>query len=435
VRSKEHLSDAMVRNLTWSKAVKKIEKRHKERSEQRRLENARRNREGEPDKPELPPLKKPVQVSFIDTIERGCALILVIGYGGSKTFRALRYVNGKPKSVKIGTYPPMTVKEARTKARDYFENPQKFAAQAAVGSFKEIAENWIKRHVEAHGLRSHYAIKRMLARYVYPKWKDRPFLEIRRRDVNDLLDYVADNHGRSQADAVLATIRGIMIFHQSRDENYVSPIVKGMRRNRAKPRDRILNDNEIRHVWKAADDCGTFGALVKVLLLTAQRREKVTTMMWDDIADGEWTIRVEQREKGTAGKINLPQIALDVINAQPRIAGNPYVFAGRGKTAFNSFAQRKDELDEKLPKMPPWVLHDLRRTARSLMSRAGVSSDHAERVLGHAIAGIEGIYDRFHYSDEKAEALKQLAHLIETIINPPKGNVVAMPRNRRKKAA
>ncbi len=87
---------------------------------------------------------------------------------------------------------------------------------------------------------------------------------------------------------------------------------------------------------------------------------------------------------------------------QPRIAGNPYVFAGRGSGPFNSFSQRKDELDQKLPAMPPWVIHDLRRTAKTLMARAGVRPDISERVLGHAIKGVEGVYDVHDYSDEKA---------------------------------
>ena len=78
--------------------------------------------------------------------------------------------------------------------------------------------------------------------------------------------------------------------------------------------------------------------------------------------------------------------------------------------------------------MPRWTLHDLRRTARSLMSRAGVSRDHAERVLGHRIAGVEGTYDRHSYVDEKAAVLDMLAKLIDQIINPPdKTNVVAFP--------
>ena len=78
--------------------------------------------------------------------------------------------------------------------------------------------------------------------------------------------------------------------------------------------------------------------------------------------------------------------------------------------------------------LPPWRIHDLRRTARSLMARADVRPDIAERVLGHAIPGVEGVYDRHQYSEQKADALKRLAALIETIINPPTDNVVAMAK-------
>src|SRR5262249_25521821 len=76
--------------------------------------------------------------------------------------------------------------------------------------------------------------------------------------------------------------------------------------------------------------------------------------------------------------------------------------------------------------MPAWVLHDLRRTARSLMSRAGVPADHAERVLGHVIPGVRGVYDRHSYADEKREALSRLAGLLELILKPPGNNVVPL---------
>jgi len=367
------------------------------------------------------------QATYIDTIQRGLALVLVVSYGGTKTFRVLTYRNGKPRSQKLGSYPQMTVKAAREKARQFFENPDRFAAQAAVGSFRDVAENWFKRHVEGSRLRSHVDIRRQLERYVYPRWRDRKFLEIRRRDVNDLLDFIADNHGRNQADAVLATVRHIMGWYQSRDENYTSPIVKGMRRSKPRARDRILNEAEIRQLWQACDEVnGTYGALIKIALLTAQRREKVAKMQWDDLADGEWTIRVEHRQKGTAGKLKLPAMALEVIERQHRIAGNPHVFAGRGKAAFNAFSQRKKELDEALPDLEPWVIHDLRRTARSLLSRAGVRPDIAERVMGHAIGGVEGIYDRHSYDAQKADALSRLADLLTGIIRPPNDKVVRL---------
>ena len=78
--------------------------------------------------------------------------------------------------------------------------------------------------------------------------------------------------------------------------------------------------------------------------------------------------------------------------------------------------------------MPKWTMHDLRRTARSLMSRAGITSHIAERVLGHTIKGVEGVYDQYGYDPEKAHALAALAALIERIANPPEdtGNVVTM---------
>jgi integrase len=123
-------------------------------------------------------------------------------------------------------------------------------------------------------------------------------------------------------------------------------------------------------------------------------------------------------------------MALAVVKAQPHIDGNPHVFAaGVGKGPFNSFSQRKAELDEKLADMPRWVLHDLRRTARSLMSRAWVRPDVAERVLGHAIAGVEGVYDRHSYFEEKSDALNRLAALVEIILSPDdKANVLPMLR-------
>ena len=237
--------------------------------------------------------------------------MLVVSYGGTKTFRMMTYVNGEAKSHKLGTYPALSLGEARKKAKDYYANPKKLAAETAAGSFKDVAENWFKRHVEGNNLRSQSDIRRQLEQYVYPKWKNRPFTEIERSDVIALIEHIADNHnkrknainrGRSQADAGSATIRNIMTWQQARDDHYRSPIVRGMKLDKRKPdqrqRDRVLDNNEIRLVWKATDDMGSFGALVKLALLTGQRREKLATMQWDDIQDGVWSIPSDEREKG-----------------------------------------------------------------------------------------------------------------------------------------
>ena len=119
-----------------------------------------------------------------------------------------------------------------------------------------------------------------------------------------------------------------------------------------------------------------------------------------DIEGDVWTIATEKREKGNAGALRLPPVALDIIAAQDEVVGNPYLFPGNERKRqhpksdrskpphFNGWSKSKPKFDKALPAdMPRWTIHDLRRTARSLMSRAGVSSEHAERVLGHVIGG------------------------------------------------
>jgi integrase len=250
-------------------------------------------------------------------------------------------------------------------------------------------------------------------------------------------------------------IRSLMNWQMTRSSKYSSPIIRGMKRSNGNGggRARIIgmpngpkgkaDDNEIRAFWNACEGAGMFGAYCQTLLLTGQRRTKVATMRWEDLVDGTWTIRSDDpREKNHAGVLKLPKILIEILQLQGqlRIADNPYVFPGKprgrrtpGPAPLRSFAENKAQLDAKLPDMPPWVLHDLRRTARSLMSRAGVSSEHAERVLGHSIRGVEGIYNRHEYTAEKADALERLAALVGTIVNPPADNVVTISGRGRKR--
>jgi hypothetical protein len=90
-------------------------------------------------------------------------------------------------------------------------------------------------------------------------------------------------------------------------------------------------------------------------------------------------------------------------------------YRDRDKRALDK--RLKAELERNGLALKPWVVHDLQRTARSLMSRAAVPRDHAERVLGHAMPGVEGVYDQYSYQTEKGEALAKLANLVAKIVN------------------
>lgn len=285
-----------------------------------------------------------------------------------------------------------------------------------------VAQNWLSRHVEKNKHRTAAEVRRVVERYILPHWRDKVFTEIRRSDIAKLLDAIEDKHGPSTADHVLSALRQIASWVQSRDDDYVPPFVRGMRRV---PKDqhhraRILTDDEIRKLWQATEDMAGAGAVLRIALLTAQRRSKVLKMRWQDLSpDGTWAVPTEAREKGAGGALKLPKVLLDLIKKQPKYAGSDRVFHVGNTTLFDANARVGD-----------WRVHDLRRTARSLMSRAGVQSEHAERVLGHAIDGVEGIYNRHSYDDEKAKALEKLAALIGRIVNPPTENVVALSGQR-----
>ena len=344
---------------------------------------------------------------------------------------------GKQVWATLGTAAELTIDQARGRAREVirrvkagepaFEPPKPKPESVAM-----VAENWLRRHVEKNKLRTADEIQRVIDRYILPYWADRNFVELRRSDIAALLDVIEDKHGARTADVVLATLHSIASWVQSRDDSYTPPFARGMRRvsKKQRERSRALNDDELRRVWEAAGKIERIGPLARLLLLTAQRREKLLTLRWDDIdAKGVWTIRTEEREKGNAGALQLPKIALDIIQAQPRFDGNPYVFAGKGSRPWLVASKLKHQLDAQSG-VTGWRLHDLRRTARSLISRAGVLSEHGERVLGHAIGGVEGIYDRHSYDAEKAEALRKLAALIERIVTPRTENVVALEHAR-----
>ena len=332
----------------------------------------------------------------------------------------------------IGTADVLKIDEAREKSRICIRRIQ--AGKPAIeppkpkpDSVETVCRNWLERVVFKGKFRTASEKERIIEKYIAPHFKGRPFVGIRRSDVAALLDYVEDRHGQHMADGVLSVLRSVATWVAKRDDDYTPPFVSGMSRasNKARKRSRILDDDEIRRVWNAADGAGAFGALVKLLLLVAQRRGALLDMKWSDVdlQTGVWNIPVVDRAKGTGGNLKLPEMALSIIRSMPRLAGNDYVFAQRQM----DLTRAKAKLNAASGVSNNYTLHDLRRTARSLLSRTTVRPDISERVLGHAIRGVEGIYDRHHYDDEKADALAKLAALINTIINPPSDtNVVPL---------
>jgi integrase len=328
------------------------------------------------------------------------------------TFVAVARRDGKPRWTTLGTMDTLRLSQARERARRAIGSIQHDHSVASA------AEDWLRRQVRAKGFRTVRERERIVERHIIPSLGSRAMSDVRKDDLTAMLDRIEDESGAPMADAVLRIFRAIARFHHQRREDYQAPATSGMWRVSERTRKRILTDAEIKAIWNC--DGGAFGAMVKLALLTAQRRDKVRTIRREDIQDGVWVIRTEEREKGNPGQLRLPRLALDVIAQQPRV--NEYVFHGRGAGPIASSGYHKAEFD-KLCGVKDWRVHDLRRTARSLMARAGVISEHAERVMGHKIAGVEGVYDRHHYQGEMADALTKLADLIKQIMSGPQGTM------------
>ena len=188
----------------------------------------------------------------------------------------------------------------------------------------------MKLHCEAKGLRSLDEYRYQIGRMEH-EWTGRDFKSLGRGDVSKLLDKVETKSGQRQANLTLAVFSSMANWYAAREDDYRSPVVRGMKRGDAVGRDRILDDDELRAVWKQAEANGTFGAFVRLSLLTGQRKEKVAAMRWEDLDGAVWTIPTEAREKGNAGVLVLPEIALEIINAQPRFASS--LMCSRAKVA------------------------------------------------------------------------------------------------------
>lgn len=372
--------------------------------------------------------------------DRG-GLYVVVQPSGVKSF-AVRYrFNKEPRKLTLQT--GVTLAQARKLAADAMydvakgidpgeakKTAQAKAAAAAKDTLRAICEEYQKR--DGKTLRTADVRASNLERLVYPALGSRQIDGIKRSEIVRLLDKIEDENGPRQADIMLALLRRVMNWHAGRSDEFRSPIVRGMARCKPKERERsrVLNDDELRAVWKAADTAGTFGALVRFLLLTCARRNEAAKITGDELdGTGCWILPASRSKTKVDVARPLSRAAQAILDAQPHIGNCQFVFTNDGKRPIGGFSYLKKEFD-KACGVSGWQLHDLRRSARSLLSRAGVVSDHAERCLGHAIGGVRGVYDRHRYIEEMRAAYEQLAQQIERIVSPT-DNVTPMRRKRR----
>ncbi|WP_201861588.1 tyrosine-type recombinase/integrase [Microvirga soli] len=340
---------------------------------------------------------------------------------------------GKSRRETIGRVDTVPLDAAREKAKKTLakvqlgSDPHAEKAQAkarAKITFEAVAERYLKHAQDRLKPRSFEEVERHLKKHWQP-FQGLPISEIRRALVANRLEEIAEQSGPIASNRARAALSALFAWAVAVGLAESNPVIGTMRVAAEVSREHVIADEELAAIWRACRD-DDYGRIVRLLILTAQRRDEVGDMRWSevDLIRGLWTIPRERTKNGLTHEVPLSHVALEILQSIPRRAGREFVF-GEGRGGFSGWSKSKTRLDARIAKagavMRPWRLHDLRRTTATRLAEMGTLPHVVEAILNHVSghkAGVAGIYNRATYTKEKREALEQWA----THMNAPQPN-------------
>lgn len=365
-----------------------------------------------------------------------------------------------PTRMALGSYPAMSLAEARQKARDAkvaatqhqdpreAEKKEKAArVEASRNTFAVLVDEFLEKYVARKGLRASTArdYRQILQGDDVAAWSKRPLANISKRDVLGVLDRIALRGSPVQANHFLVYSRRFFGWCVEREIILVAPTDRLALPSPVVARDRALSPDEIREVWLAAEALESsdepqvrgdiFAGIFKLLLLTGQRREEVAGMRWEELRGlstpaAIWEIPGDRAKNHKPHLVPLSSAVAAILNKMSRIVGSPFVFTTTGTSRVSGFGKAKFRLDvaittQRLKEgitdpMPSFVIHDLRRTVSTRMhENLGIAPHIVEAALNHISghrAGVAGTYNRALYIDEKRRALEAWARYVEGLV-------------------
>jgi len=295
---------------------------------------------------------------------------------------------------------------ARREGRDLAGEKRDARRKLATDRVEDVVNAFARQHLAK--LKSGLEISRLLRRELVERWGTRSIHTITKREVVHLLGEVVDRGtpvAANKLHKVCATFFNWCVGKALLDR---SPCAGIPTPTHEVSRERVLTDAELANVVRAARRVGgPYGGIVEFLALTAQRREEVARMTWEEVELEQrlWTLGGARTKNGRPHLVALSDSALAVLRGQPRLG--PFVFTQTGEVPFNRFSWAKRALDQ-LSQVKDWRLHDLRRTAVSGMARLGVPPHVADKILNHTsgtISGVAAVYQRHDFLAEREAAL------------------------------
>ncbi|MEO5375997.1 MAG: tyrosine-type recombinase/integrase [Alphaproteobacteria bacterium] len=379
-----------------------------------------------------------------DDVQRGLAVRVTAG--GGKSFLAQYVIGGQKRRVPLGACNAVALADAREAVKaimgdvamglDPAAARKEQASAARARADKEqltlavLVETWRTLHL-AHR-RERYAVEAVRAlRIGFARHWERPAEDLDRAMVVNTLDGLVRGGSVAMAARTAAYGRACYSWAVKRGTVKGNPFADLPSVGMVPKRDRVLTDDECVALWRAAVGA-PYGALVRFLLLTGQRREEVAGMTWAELDEdlSVWTIPGDRTKNGALHVVPLTEPARDILRSLRRWSDT--AFAGDTGGPFRGWSKAKVRLDA-ASGVSGWRLHDLRRTLATGLQRLGVRLEVTEAVLNHVSgsrAGIVGIYQRHDWAAEKRAALDAWsAHLMAALEGrEPAGNVVALPQ-------
>jgi len=259
-------------------------------------------------------------------------------------------------------------------------------------------------------------------------WRDKPLSEIDGHAVFTVVD-AARKSSAGRGRKTFAVLSSFFSWALRQRRIAANPCAGVYKPPPPPARERVLSDAEIVSFWRACDQIGApYGALFRLLLLTGCRLREVGGMRRSELAGDVWTIPGNRTKNGRVLTLTLPALALEILGAVQSASGE-FVFSTTGVRPVNGFGEAKRQLDAAMKPAAPWRLHDLRRTAASGMAELGIALPVVEKVLNHvsgSFGGVAGIYQRYEFAREMAEALQRWAAQVAGLVAGKPGNVVGL---------
>jgi integrase len=308
--------------------------------------------------------------------------------------------------------------------------------------FAGVAEQFIAKYLK--GKRTARTVGQLVRRELVARWGTTPITDVGRADIIAMVEEIAE---RSPSAAHQALIYARLLFDWSIERGTYGvtaspchPIkVSRLLPDLPESRQRVLTDDEIRLVWRAAwpssdaESVYPVGQFIRLLLVLGCRRGELSDMTWDEVNldKATWTLQGDRTKNGDPRLVPLPRLAVDILAAMPRFTG-PHVFSTTfGRRPISGFAKVKQALDRRITKLnggepiTGWRLHDLRRTMRTNLSALSILPMVAELMIGHRQGGVAAIYDLHRYEADQRAGFEAWCSRLTSMVEPLGGGNIA----------